>query len=83
MGSFIIILGYILLICEVLWYFTCTKHEDVPLILVLIAIIFGLIPVVNIALSLVYLAILRMLEVEDLIELKNNWFNRKFLAYHE
>ncbi len=79
MGSFIIILGYVLVICEILWYFTCTKHEDVPLILVLIAIIISLIPGSNIIFSLSYPCVLHVLKIEGLIELKNNWFNRKFL----
>lgn len=74
-------IAYILLLCEILWYFICTKHEDVPLIFVLLGILFVSIPGVNILMVFLNPIILLGLYSEGCIELKDNWFNRKFLAY--
>ena len=84
MGSGLILIGfYILLIGEILWYFTCTKHKDVPLIYALIATLLGCIPGINIIISLLILFLMAWLADNGIIELKNNWFNRVFLAYNE
>jgi len=74
-------IAYILLLCEILWYFICTKHEDVPLILVLFGILFASIPGVHILMVFLNPVILFGLYSDDCIRLKDNWFNRKFLAY--
>lgn len=83
MNALIIILAYVLVICEVFWYFTCTKHEDIPLILVLIAIIIGLIPGMNVFAVILFPILFEILKADNLIKLKDNWFNRKFLSYRE
>ena len=83
MGTFLLILGWILSFIIFVWYFTCTKHKDVPLALVLIDFIISLIPVMNWIFLLVNIGLLCYFVDEEIIELKNNWFNRTFLAYNE
>lgn len=83
MSAFIIILAYILVIGEFIWYLTCTEHKDVPLILVIIAIIIGLLPGFNCFAVFVLPMIAYCLYEGGSIKFKNNWFNRKFLAYRE
>ena len=84
MGAFIIILAYILVIGEFIWYFTCTEHKDVPLILVIIALILGLLPGFNCFAAFIIIPIvIACLWDNGSVILKNNWFNRKFLAYRE
>ena len=83
MSAFIIILAYILVIGEFIGYFTCTEHKDVPLILVIITLIIGLIPGFNcITIFVIPMAIACLCDSGSII-LKDNWFNRKFLAYRE
>jgi len=83
MGAFIIILAYILVIGEFIWYLTCTEHKDVPLILVIITLIFSLLPGFNcFAIFIIPMVIACLCDTGSVI-LKNNWFNRKFLAYRE
>ena len=82
-GALVLTLGWLLIIGEVIWYFTCTEHEEVPLLFVLIGIIFSLIPGLNIIMCIGLLIALAYMIDEDIINLKNNWFNKKFLAYHE
>jgi hypothetical protein len=74
-------IAYILLLCEILWYFTCTEHEEVPLILVLLGILFVSIPGLHVLMVFLNPVILLGLYNDNYIELKDNWFNRKFLAY--
>ena len=83
MNALIIILAYVLVISEILWYFTCTKHEDIPLILALITIIVSLFPGVNVFAVILLPILFEILKTDNLIKLKNNWFNRKFLSYRE
>lgn len=83
MSAFIIILAYILVIGEFIWYFTCTEHKDVPLILVIITLIIGLLPGFNCFATFIIPMIIACLCDNGSVILKNNWFNRKFLAYRE
>lgn len=83
MGSFIIILAYFIVIAEILWYFTCTKHEKIPLILMMLLFILSLIPGFNVVMALLNIGVYVMFVDGYHIILKNNWFNRKFLAYRE
>lgn len=83
MGSVVIYFFTLILgIFEAVWYFTCTKHKDVPLILVLLDIAMVPCPILGTLLAIVNIFILVGLINERTIELKNNWFNRTFLAYN-
>lgn len=81
-GALLFILFMILGTCEFLWYFTCTNHEDVPLILVLLDVLTVFCPILNIIMFFINIVILYYLVDDYVITLKNNWFNRVFLAYH-
>jgi hypothetical protein len=83
MTGFFIILAYVLAFCETLWYFTCTKHDNIPLIIPIIIIILCCIPGFNCVMILINIIALGIMISEKVIQLKDNWFNRKFLAYHE
>lgn len=82
-SAILIILGYILVAFETVWYITCTEHRDIPLIIVLLIILLSLIPGLNCIMALVNFIILAFIVHEDVLKLKNNWFNRTFLAYHD
>lgn len=83
MGSVVIYFFTLILgICEAIWYFTCTEHKEVPLILVLLDIVMVPCPILGTLLAIVNIFILAGLINERTIELKNNWFNRTFLAYN-
>lgn len=79
---FLHILWMLLTIIVCLWYFTCTKHKKVPLIIVLLWFIIGFIPIINLFSTLFGFWALFNLVDEGTIELKDNWFNRTFLAYN-
>ena len=65
-----------------IWYFTCIKHESIPLILVLLFVLFSWIPLIGYAIFM-YLIMESFFKIEDRVcQLKDNWFNRVFLAYH-
>lgn len=83
MSGLVLIFFYFFFMSEILWYFTCTKHKDVPLIYALITVLLGWIPGLNIIISLIVLFLMAWLADNGIIELKNNWFNRVFLAYNE
>lgn len=83
MGIFVYIFFLFLGICEFIWYITCTKHKEVPLILVLLDVLTFFCPILNIITSICNIYILYVLTDDKTIELKNNWFNRTFLAYNE
>ena len=83
MGTFVYIFFLLLGICEFIWYITCTKHKEVPLILVLLDVLTFLCPILNIVTSISNIFVLYVLIDDETIELKNNWFNRTFLAYNE
>ena len=83
MGAFIYLIFYILLVIELIWWFTCTKHEDAPLALELVVAVLSFIPVVHIIFCIVFPIFCYKCVKDYDIELKNNWFNRTFLAYHE
>lgn len=79
---FLYILWMLLTIIVCLWYFTCTKHKKVPLILVLLFFTVGFIPIINVFSTLFgFWALLHLVD-EKIVELKDNWFNRTFLAYN-
>jgi len=83
MGSVVIyFLTLILGISEAIWYFTCTEHKDVPLLLVLLDIVIVPCPILGTLLVIVNIFILVGLINDRTIGLKNNWFNRTFLAYN-
>ena len=81
MSTFILIITYFLAFFEIIWYFTCTKHKEVPLVFPLIDTVICCIPGFNIIMVVANVLILWLLVEEEDIELKDNWFNRKFLAY--
>lgn len=83
MGTFVMIAAYILIFIEIIWYFTCTKHEDIPLALVLLDIFLSCIPGFNCVMVIINVVVLGILSSEGDIELKDNWINRKFLAHRE
>ena len=81
MSAFILILTYILAVCEAVWYFTSTEHEEIPLIVSLFDCFLCCIPGINCIIVLANILISWILVNEGDIELKDNWFNRTFLAY--
>lgn len=83
MGTVFILLAYLIFFLEIIWFFTCTDHSKIPLIVPLLVIIFGLIPGFNCIIALIIPLTAAILIEEEDITLKNNWFNRTFLAYHE
>ena len=83
MGSVIVYFFTLILgICESIWYFTCTEHKEVPLILVLWDIAMIPCPILGTLFVIVNIFILGELNNDRTIKLKNNWFNRTFLAYN-
>lgn len=80
-NGFIIILGYIIAYSVLLWYATCTIHHAVPKIFSIFYFIICLIPIVNYFICFIWIAIYIAQYSTD-IELKDNWFNRTFLAYN-
>ena len=82
-GQIALVGAYILLFLEFVWYLTCTIHKDVPFILILLDFLFACIPGVNLLMALINPVLFIIMYKEADIELKNNWFNRKFLAYRE
>ena len=68
------------------WYLTCTEHKRIPLIIPLLILGATWIPILGLCIAL-FSAILLPLFWDDLnyefdVELKNNWINRTFFAYH-
>ena len=83
MSAFIMIIFYVFVIFQFIWYFTCTEHKSIPLLIVILDILFSIIPGMNILAFFINLLFLLYLIDQDLITLKDNWFNRNFLSYHE
>ena len=81
LGSFIILLGYFIAYAVLLWYVTCTKHKRIPKILSVLYFFLCMIPVVNYFVCGIWVWVYWE-EYDYDIELKNNWFNRTFLAYN-
>ena len=81
LGSFIILLGYFIVYAILLWYATCTKHNKVPAILSVLYFFLCMIPVANYFICGTWIYVYCVLFGCD-IDLKNNWFNRTFLAYN-
>lgn len=81
-GTIVFFIFLILGICEFLWYFTCTEHKEVPLILVLLDLLTVFCPMLNIIMFFANLVIFYGLIDDWIIELKDNWFNRVFLAHN-
>ena len=79
---FLYILWVLATIAIFIWYFTCTKHKKVPLLSVLFLFIAGFIPFLNIISTIFSLMKLVDLIDDSDVELKDNWFNRTFLAYN-
>ena len=80
-GAFILIFGYILAYTLLLWYVTCTEHKKVPAILSVLYFLLCLIPGANYFICGIWMWVY-FEEFKYNITLKNNWFNRKFLAYN-
>ena len=81
LGSFIILLGYFIAYVILLWYATCTHHNKVPRILSFLYFLLCMIPVANYFFCGVWTGVYYE-EFKQDIELKDNWFNRTFLAYN-
>lgn len=76
------ILPIIVFALLLIWFFTSTNAcKDVPLLLPITLFGISWIPGVGIGLDTIFLAFI-CINVDDL-DLKNNWFNRTFLAYRE
>lgn len=81
LGGFIILLGYFIAYALLLWYVTCTTHKHIPMILSILYFFLCTIPVANYFICGIWAWVYSdVFEYE--IELKNNWFNRTFLAYN-
>lgn len=65
-----------------IWYITCTRHKRVPLIISILILILSFIPMVGIFLFLLSFLMVVLGKDELGIELKDNWINRTFFAYH-
>lgn len=83
MSAFIIILFYFIVLGEIIWWFTSVRHTEIPLLLEIVIAIIMLCPGLHIIGSIVFAAACWMACIEGDIQLKNNWFNRKFLAHRE
>lgn len=81
LGSFIILLGYFITYAILLWYATCTHHNKVPKILSVLYFFLCMIPIANYLICGVWVWVYSE-EYKYDIKLKNNWFNRTFLAYN-
>ena len=81
-GAIVFLLFLILGIGQFIWYLKCTEHKDVPLILVLLDALTMFCPILNVFMFILNIVILYYLLDDNIIELKDNWFNRTFLAYH-
>jgi predicted PurR-regulated permease PerM len=81
LGSFIILLGYFIAYAVLLWYATCTKHKRIPKILSVLYFFLCMIPVAIYFVCSIWVWVYWE-EYDYDIELKNNWFNRTFLAYN-
>lgn len=82
LGIFLSILFLFLGLAEFVWYLTCTEHKKVPLILVLLDVLTMFCPILNIIMFFINVVILYGLVDNWTIKLKDNWFNRVFLAYN-
>lgn len=83
MSALILTIFYFFNIALIIWYFTCTKHKEVPLILVLLDFILSMIPGFNIITFFINLLVIYGFADRGFIELKDNWFNRVFLAHEQ
>lgn len=87
MGRFIIILGYVLAYLFLIWFLTCTKRNHFPHMITVLYIVLCTIPIMNYFAfaftAFAFAANYSELEDEELIIVKNNWFNRTFLGYYE
>lgn len=87
MGQFIIILGYVLAYLFLIWFLTCTKRKRFPHMITVLYIVLCTIPIMNyFVLAFVAFTFIEKyeeLEDEELITIKNNWFNRTFLGYEQ
>lgn len=81
LGGFIILLGYFIAYVILLWYATCTHHNRIPKILSVLYFFLCMIPFANYFICGVWVGTYYE-EFEQDIELKDNWFNRTFLAYN-
>lgn len=84
MYSFLVwILPIIFVLLEFVWYVTSTEHKYIPMILVLLDVAIAFIPVIGWFVFVGNIFIIIDLIENNNLELKDNWFNRNFLAYHE
>ena len=83
MGTFMLILFEILNVLMFLWFLTCTEHRSIPLLFVIVDFIMSLLPGLNILFFWINLVWLINSVMNCTVEMKNNWFNRVFLAYNE
>jgi len=81
LGSFIIFLGYFIAYAMLFWYATCIIHKKIPRILSIIYFLLCMIPFANYFICGIWVWVYWDVYEFD-IELKNNWFNRTFLAYN-
>lgn len=81
LGSFIILLGYFIAYSILLWYATCTYHKEIPRILSVLYFFLCMIPAINYVICGIWVWVYWE-EYDYKIKLKDNWFNRTFLAYN-
>ena len=72
----------VLMVLFFIWYITCTRHRNVPLIIPIFLLILGFVPLLGLFV-LIMSCFIFILSKDSLgVELKNNWINRTFFAYH-
>ena len=75
------IIFYIIVVLELIWWYTCVDRKEIPLLIEILGTIFALIPGVEIACSVAIPCGCFLAYKTEQLKLKNNWFNRTFLAY--
>ena len=83
MTAIVYIVFYIIVLCEILWWFTCTEDRHVPLLVQIVVAICLLVPGLHIISAPSFAILCWFAYAEKDIELKDNWFNRTFLGYNE
>jgi len=81
MTAIIYIIAYLLLICEIVWWFTSVDRSKFPLLLELVIVFVCCIPGLHVFVAFAGPAICTVAYEGGDLELKDNWFNRKFLNH--
>ena len=81
MTTFIYIAAYVLLILEIIWWFTCVERKGFPFLLELCVCAILAIPGLHCFSVIISPVIIGTAIEDDYLYIKDNWFNRNFLGY--